>query len=107
MATYTISVTLNTSSTPPVTVNTNCLSLTGLNTITWVPAANQSGWTFGSISFNPNDILGTPVVASNNIAVVDDDDATTTQTISYTLTVLSGTSPYSSDPYILNQPTGQ
>lgn len=104
MATYTISVNLNTRSTTPVTVNTNCLSLQGTNTINWVPNTTQPGWTFGSISFNPSNILGAPVVTSNNITVVDDDDSTTTTTISYTLSVWQNSTVYQSDPYILNQP---
>jgi len=106
--TYTIEVTLNTSGSPAVSVNTDSLPVDfGTDTIYWIPTSSQVGeWEFKSISFSPSGPFGEPNIQANTLSVLDDDDANSTETYSYTLYVKEGNTIYDSDPFILNEPQG-
>jgi hypothetical protein len=99
MTTTTITVSLNTSADPPVTVNTPTLVITstGEQTIQWVPGGSTS-FTFTSLQVltSPNPITVGPITGSL-ITAQDDNDTPGTFTYPYRIVVTANGVQYSTD----------
>ncbi|RDI97580.1 hypothetical protein DVT68_14890 [Dyella solisilvae] len=96
----TIKVYLDTTQTPPVTVNPEIHNVNhGNETITWVPGDNQSfafsGLTIPAGNYTPPNPFGTPVVTDGEITVTDSNGSSATYL--YIISVTSGGQTYSSN----------
>ena len=83
----TITVSLNTSANPPVTVDQPTLSVgPGLQTITWVPAAGQN-FSFTSLTGLPNPPFSQAHVSNGSISISDNNNGPGVQNY-YTYTIV-------------------
>jgi hypothetical protein len=104
-------VTLDTTKTPPVTVVEGNLSVGKHRySVSWIPAAGESGWTFTQITqADQSSPLTDPPfsnvsVTDGQISLQDDNkDSGDHGTYSYSIQVASGGSTYWSDPEIINK----
>lgn len=99
MTTQTITVSLDTSANPPVTVNTPTLVITstGQQTIEWVPGGSTSfAFTSLEILTTPNPITVAPITNSL-ITAQDNNNTPGTYTYTYRIVVTSSNVQYSTD----------
>jgi hypothetical protein len=111
MKTKTLHVRLDTTATPPVTVVEDSVSLGQHNfDINWVPDSGQSGWVFDQITQSdqrtalPDPPFAAPTITPGQITVQDSNKAPVDHgTFQYSICVKVGTTPYWSDPEIINR----
>ena len=111
MRTKTLHVRLDTNARPPVTVVEDSLSLGQHNfEIQWVPDTGQSGWVFDNITQPdqqtplPDPPFGPATITDSQITVEDGNKAAGDHgTFNYSICVKVGTTPYWSDPEIINR----
>lgn len=111
MRSKTLHVKLNTTATPPVTVVEDSTAV-GKHRyeLNWVPASGESGWVFADIKQSdkvtplPNPPFSTPTIAPSQISVTDDNKHDDDHgTFAYSICVKVGSTPYWSDPEIINR----
>jgi hypothetical protein len=111
MRTKTLHVRLNTASTPPVTIVEDSMAV-GKHRyeLQWVPDPGQSSWVFADIKQPdkvtplPTPPFSTPSISDSQITVTDDNTESDDHgTFSYSICVKVGSTPYWSDPEIINR----
>jgi hypothetical protein len=111
MRSKTLQVKLDTTATPPVTVLESSKRVgTHDVELNWVPAAGESGWVFSAITQPdqvtalPNPPFSAPTITDSQITVIDDNrHGEEPGTYAYSICVKVGTTPYWSDPEIINR----